>query len=145
MVRQVVLFARGRQDEREKLDLRSVLAEVHKLARDTFPQNIAVSAHVADPIWPVLGNATQLHQVLLNLCVNARDAMPEGGSLSLDLDITTLGPDDAAALSHGRPGDFVVLTVADTGTGIPPEVLPRIFDAFFTTKPVGKGRPMPSE
>jgi CheY-like chemotaxis protein len=110
-----------------------------KLARDTFPQNITVSGHVAADLWPVRGNATQLHQVLLNLCINARDAMPGGGSLSLAADNMELNEEEARAIPNARPGAFAVLIVSDTGAGIPAEVLPKIFDPFFTTKPEGQG------
>ncbi len=139
MVRQVLLFARGRQDEFERLEVRALVKEMEKLARDTFPQNIQVSAQVAADLWPVRGNATQLHQVLLNLCINARDAMPDGGALSLAADNVELNADEARTIPEARAGSFVVLMVSDTGAGIPPDVLPRIFEAFFTTKAEGKG------
>jgi CheY-like chemotaxis protein len=90
-------------------------------------------------LWPVIGNATQLHQVLLNLCVNARDAMPGGGELTLAADNVELDADEAREIPNGAPGRFVMLIVSDTGSGIAPETLPRIFEPFFTTKPVGQG------
>jgi len=139
MVRQVLLFARGKQGEFERLEVRPLVKEMEKLARDTFPQNIRVEAHIADDLWPVRGNATQLHQVLLNLCVNARDAMAEGGSLSVAADNVTLDADAAQVITDGRAGEFVVLMVSDTGSGMPPEVLAKVFEPFFTTKPEGKG------
>jgi len=139
MVRQVLLFARGRQGDFERIDARPLLKEVEKLARDTFPQNIAVSAHVAEDLWPVRGNATQLHQVLLNLCVNARDAMPDGGSLTLAADNVELTQAGANAIPNARPGLFVVMIASDTGAGIPPDALPKVFEPFFTTKIEGKG------
>ena len=139
MVRQVLLFARGKQGDFERLEAGPLVKEMEKLARDTFPQNIAVSAHIAEDLWPVRGNATQLHQVLLNLCVNARDAMAMGGSLSVAADNVALDDVAARAIPDGRPGDFVVLMVSDTGSGMPPEVKAKIFEPFFTTKPEGKG------
>jgi two-component system cell cycle sensor histidine kinase/response regulator CckA len=139
MVRQVLLFARGRQGERRCLDLGPLVKEMEKLVRDTFPQGIQVAADVASDLWPVQGNPTELHQVLLNLCVNARDAMPGGGWLNLVLDNVELDGGGAAAIPGGRPGRFVSLLVADSGSGIPPEVLPRIFEPFFSTKPAGAG------
>jgi len=139
MVRQVLLFARGKQGDFERVDVRPIVKEMEKLARDTFPQNITVSAQVAEDLWPVRGNATQLHQVLLNLCVNARDAMAMGGSLSVAADNVALDDVAARAIPDGRPGDFVVLMVSDTGSGMPPEVTAKIFEPFFTTKPEGKG------
>jgi two-component system, cell cycle sensor histidine kinase and response regulator CckA len=90
-------------------------------------------------LWPVLGNATQLHQVLLNLSVNARDAMPDGGELTLAADNVNLTAAEAGEIPGASPGPFVMLLVADTGTGIAPDVLPRLFEPFFTTKAAGKG------
>jgi hypothetical protein len=98
-----------------------------------------VEALVPTDLWPILGNSTQLHQALLNLCVNARDAMPNGGKLILAADNVELSEAEAKEIPDSRPGGFVMLMVSDTGTGIPPEVLPRIFDAFYTTKEPGKG------
>ena len=139
MVRQVLLFARGRDGETEPLALGSLVRELERIVRQTFPQSINVAALVPADLWPVLGNATQLHQVLLNLCVNARDAMPHGGELTLAADNVELSPDEARLIPQGAPGRYVMLLVSDTGSGIPPAVLPRIFEPFFTTKPVGQG------
>ena len=139
MVKQVLLFARGQDGEREPLALGSLVREMERIVRQTFPKSINVAALVPADLWPVLGNATQLHQVLLNLCVNARDAMPRGGELTLAADNVELTSAEAQLIPQGAPGCFVMLLVADTGSGIPPEILPRIFEPFFTTKPVGEG------
>jgi two-component system cell cycle sensor histidine kinase/response regulator CckA len=139
MVRQVLTFARGRDGERELLDLGRLIREMENILRQTMPKSIGVEALVPSDLWPVLGNATQLHQTLLNLCVNARDAMPKGGKLTLAADNVELSAEEAKEIPDSRPGSYVMLLVSDTGTGIPPEVLPRIFDAFFTTKAPGKG------
>jgi CheY-like chemotaxis protein len=139
MVRQVLTFARGRDGERELLDLARLVREMENILRQTLPRSIGVQALVPSDLWPVLGNATQLHQALLNLCVNARDAMPRGGKITLAADNVELGAQEAGEIPQGRSGPFVMLLVSDTGTGIPPEVLPKIFDAFFTTKGPGKG------
>ncbi len=112
---------------------------MERIVRQTFPKSINVAALVPADLWPVLGNATQLHQVLLNLCVNARDAMPHGGELTLAADNVELGADEAGQIPNGKPGSFVMLLVSDTGGGIAPEILPRIFEPFFTTKPAGQG------
>ncbi len=139
MVRQVLLFARGRRAESDRLDLRPLAREIEKLARETFPKNIVIRAHWPDDLWLVRGNPTELHQVLLNLCVNARDAMPSGGHLSLALDNVPAAELAERAATDRPEGDAISLMVSDTGTGIPPEVLPRIFEPFFTTKPEGRG------
>ncbi len=139
MVRRVLWFARGTGGDRRPLDCGPLLRELEQVLRQTFPARISVGVLAPRDLWPVRANATELHQVLLNLCVNARDAMPEGGELSLAADNISLTATEAAGLPHGRAGDFVLLLVADTGTGIDPKVLPRLFEPFFTTKPVGVG------
>ncbi len=139
LVRQVLLFARGHGDAAVLVDAGTLVREMEHVVRRTFPRNIRVAAMAPPDLWPVLGNATQLHQVLLNLCVNARDAMPGGGDLTLAADNVGLGEAEASAIPGGRPGDHVMLLVADSGTGIAPETLPHIFEPFFTTKPEGSG------
>jgi PAS domain S-box-containing protein len=140
MVRQILRFARGTNRHSQQIQLPGVITEMVKIVRDTFPKSILVDVAVAENLWSVTGDITELHQVLLNLCVNARDAMPHGGQLLLGAENIVLTPQtlpaDAANLS---PGSYVLLTVTDTGSGIPPEVLPRIFDQFFTTKTPDKG------
>jgi two-component system cell cycle sensor histidine kinase/response regulator CckA len=139
MVRQVLTFARGRDGERELLELARLLREMENILRQTMPKSIGVQTLVPSDLWPVMGNATQLHQALLNLCVNARDAMPKGGKLTLAADNVELSAEETKDIPHSRSGSFVMLLVSDTGTGIAPEILPNIFDAFFTTKAPGKG------
>ncbi len=139
MVRQVLLFARGRSGDFQRLDVRVLLKEMEKLIRDTFPRNIAVSAYVAEDLWSIRGDATQIHQVLLNLCVNARDAMPGGGALSLVADNADLVAETLPDVPGAVPGAYVCVLVTDTGTGIPAEILSRIFEPFFSTKAEGKG------
>lgn len=139
MVRQVLLFARGRGGEFEQLALAPVVKELEKMVRETFPKNIVAEKFLPADLWPVRGNATQLHQVLLNLCVNARDAMPAGGRLTLAADNVVLTAAEAAAIPEGRAGEFVSLLIADSGTGMPPEVLAQIFEPFFSTKDEGRG------
>ncbi len=139
MVRQVLLFARGREGDFERLQLGPVLREVEKLVHDTFPKTIIADSFLPDDLWPVLGNSTQLHQILLNLSVNARDAMPHGGRLSFMADNAELDSSEASRIRDGTPGKFVCVSVSDTGTGMPPEVQEKIFEPFFTTKPIGQG------
>jgi len=139
MVRQVLTFARGQDGESELLDVGWLVREMQNIVRQTLPKSITVEAMVPADLWSVEGNSTQLHQVLLNLCVNARDAMPAGGELTLAADNVELTDTETKEIPGSTPGSYVVLMVSDTGTGIAPEVLPRIFDAFFTTKSPGKG------
>jgi len=140
MVRQILGFVRGGGGENAVLLPDHLLGEMAKIAGDTFPKAITVELRPGKRVARVRGNATELHQVLLNLCVNARDAMlPKGGRLVLE---ARNAKRDAASLAGhpgAVPGNFVALSVADSGSGIPPEVLPRIFEPLFTTKEPGKG------
>jgi len=139
MVRQVLLFSRGRNGERETLAPASLVDEMERILRQTFPKSISVAAMVPGDLWPIVGNATQLHQVLMNLCVNARDAMPGGGQLTLAADNVELAEEEARQIPNGVAGKFVMLIVSDTGSGIAPAIMARIFEPFFTTKPPGQG------
>jgi two-component system cell cycle sensor histidine kinase/response regulator CckA len=139
LVKQVLVFARGAENRRDLIDLRRPLGEVVRIARETFPRNITVRVTVAPDLWPVLGDATQIHQVLLNLAVNARDAMPAGGTLSLSAANVRLDAQYAATSREAAPGPYVVLSVEDNGSGMPPAVLERAFEPFFTTKEPGRG------
>jgi len=138
MVKQVLSFARGVEGRRVEIDARELLADVERIARDTLPKNIDIRTEVDPGLPKLLGDSTQLHQVLLNLCVNARDAMPGGGLLTIS---ARRVPGDRLAQpgsSSLLPAD-VMLQVEDTGTGISPDVVDKIFDPFFTTKDQGKG------
>lgn len=140
MVQQVLTFARGQVGSPTPLQVDPLIAEIVKLLRDTLPKSIAIDHKVpSQPLPLVVADATQLHQVIMNLCVNARDAMVDGGTLTL----TTSKCDfDAAAVQEvleAEEGTYVVIAVADTGTGIEPDVCDRIFEPFFTTKPQGQG------
>ena len=139
LVRQLLSFARGASGESLLLQIRHVLREVLELAEATFPKSIRVESHLPGDLRPVQGNATQLHQIFLNLCVNARDAMPSGGELTLTAANRTLDSATAAEIPDARPGAYVTVEVRDTGTGIPPEVLTQIWEPFYTTKGEGKG------
>jgi two-component system, cell cycle sensor histidine kinase and response regulator CckA len=139
LVKQILRFARGSGDRGGPVKLRRLIEEMGKMIQDTFPKSISFSVNrPGRDLWTVLGDTTELHQVLLNLCVNARDAMPHGGQLTLSAQNFMLDAQNAAVASKS-PGPYVVISVADTGTGIPPEVLPRIFEPFFTTKLGDKG------
>ncbi len=139
MVRQVLSFARGVEGRQMEVQPRHLLREIEKIVDETFLKTIRVSCDVPADLWTVTGDPTQLHQVLLNLCVNARDAMPEGGLLSLSAENMIV--DESFAAMHGgaQAGLYVLFCVSDTGSGMSPEVVERIFEPFFTTKEVGKG------
>ena len=139
LVQRVLSFAKGSEGAREAVNLGEIVAEVEAIAESTFPKNIAFTTTMPDSLCCAIGDQTQLTQVLLNLCVNARDAMPGGGTLSISAAEMTI--DHQYAVMHGgtTAGDYVVLEVTDNGSGIPKEVVDRIFEPFFTTKDVGKG------
>ncbi len=139
LVRQVLAFARGAGDgRREALALEHVAHDVARIVHETFPKDVAFELDLPPDLWAVEGDATQLHQVLVNLCVNARDAMPRGGRLRLAFSNEEL--DESAALRLDlSPGRHVVVRVTDTGHGVPAAIQERIFEPFFTTKEVGRG------
>ncbi len=139
MVRQVLSFARGVESRRIAVPVKHLVQEIGKIANDTFLKHIQVRVVVPHDLWPVLGDPTQLHQVLMNLCVNARDAMPHGGTLTITADNRVVQAREVAASPDARPGPHVFLQVTDTGTGMAPTTVERIFDPFFTTKEPGKG------
>ncbi len=139
IVKQVFTFGRGLEGERKPLSVDVLIQELLKILSGTFPNNITVDSSIGAGLWPVIGDATQFHQVLMNLCVNARDAMPDGGKLHLQAANLHIDANHAGILAEARPGPFVLLEVSDTGSGIPPEIADRIFDPFFTTKELGKG------
>ena len=141
LVRQVLTFARGLDGQRVAVNLRHLLGDLQHIASETFPRNIAIRIAGGTPsdLWPIAGDPTQLHQVLLNLAVNARDAMPNGGVLTVAAENVTIDQQYAATSREAKAGPYVVLKVTDTGTGIAPEIRDRIFEPFFTTKEVGKG------
>ncbi len=139
MVRQLLTFAKGAEGERIPLPPARLIKDMHKIMDGSFPKNVRVVVKCAPELPLVLGDATQLHQVLLNLCVNARDAMANGGVLTLEADSRVMDTTYASSIPDAKPGKYVLLRVSDTGTGIPPEIVDRIFDPFFTTKGPDKG------
>jgi CheY-like chemotaxis protein len=148
MVKQVLTFSRGVEGERVVLQTRHLIKEIVKIMGETLPKTIQVRTRLAEDLWPIMGDTTQLHQVLVNLVVNARDAMPRGGMITLSAENFVLKPGaipqqqgelEQGADADTKPGPYLLLKVADTGTGIPPEILDKIFEPFFTTKEMGKG------
>ncbi len=139
IVRQLLTFARGAEGDRLLVHPRHLLKEMETLIESTFPKNIRLLPGPAKELKPLLGDSTQLHQVLLNLCVNARDAMPDGGTLALGAEDVELDAAQASAFPGARPGSYSRWRVEDSGTGVSPEIMDRIFEPFFTTKGQGKG------
>ncbi|MEQ2007665.1 MAG: PAS domain S-box protein [Limisphaerales bacterium] len=139
IVKQVLTFARGVEGERVLLHPKHIIKEMVRMARETFPPNLQLRVDVPNDLWPMVGDPTQIHQVLLNLSVNARDAMPDGGELSYGARNMEVDTALAHANTGAKPGPHIVLRVQDTGTGMTPEVMERIFEPFYTTKELGKG------
>ena len=139
LVRQLLTFGRGSDGTRSVIGPGLLVREMTKIAKQTFPKNITIAENLPTTLWPVTGDSTQLHQVLLNLCVNARDAMPKGGTLTIEAADVEIDRAKAAMTPGANAGSYVMLQVSDTGMGIPAHIVDRIFDPFFTTKAVGKG------
>lgn len=125
--------------EHKVVSTAALVNDMMQIMQGTFPKNINLTCRVAADVWPVIGDPTQLHQVLLNLCVNARDAMPLGGALVITVENIRFDESYAAMSAGIKPGPYVTLRVSDTGEGIPSDIMDKIFDPFFTTKETGKG------
>jgi two-component system cell cycle sensor histidine kinase/response regulator CckA len=138
-VNQILNFAKGSRNQVGSIPLERLIREMAKIASDTFPKGISIETQCAKDLLNVRGDATELHQILMNLCVNARDAMANGGRLVLGAHNLTLSAEQVKAQGTVVPGQYVLLTVSDTGSGIPEEIRARIFEPFFTTKPPEKG------
>ncbi len=139
LIKQVLSFARGMEGERALIQMRHLAEEVVKIIKATFPRSISISTNLPKNLWTILGDATQLHQVLMNLCVNARDAMPNGGNIDISAENVMLDEQFVRSHFESTAGPNVLLSITDTGTGIPRHMIDRIFEPFFTTKEPGKG------
>lgn len=139
LVKQVLSFAKGLDGDRTLLQVKHLIDETIAIARETFPKSIKFSTQIDPDLWAIVGDATHLHQILMNLCVNARDAMPDGGTLSISAENIWLDKTSLSIHLDARVGPYIRLKISDTGTGIPADILDRIFEPFFTTKEVGKG------
>jgi PAS domain S-box-containing protein len=139
LVRQILGFARGATGDFQATQVKHLANDVISVIEQTFPKSIRLEHKIPNDLWVVQGNPTQIHQVLLNLCVNARDAMPQGGTLRIAVANRELDETQARLVPGARPGGWLVIEVADTGTGIAPDILANVWDPFFTTKSLGKG------
>ncbi len=139
LIKQVLSFARGVEGEFTGVQTRHIIDEIGKIIIQTFPKSISLRINAAKNLPTVFADATQLHQVLMNLCVNARDAMPNGGKIEIEAETIVLDEQYVRMNIEAKLGHYVVITVRDQGTGMPPAILQRIFEPFFTTKEIGKG------
>jgi CheY-like chemotaxis protein len=139
LVKQVLTFARGMTGEHIPVQLRHIIKDLVGVLMQTLPKSISVKYEIEPELWTILADPTQIHQILMNVCINARDAMPSGGTLTIKAKNFPVDESFARINLHAEPGNYVLLTVDDTGTGMSAEVVKRIFDPFFTTKEMGKG------
>ncbi|MEX2607013.1 MAG: ATP-binding protein, partial [Kiritimatiellia bacterium] len=139
LVKQVLSFARGVEGERIAINPNHLIRELITVLRETFPKSITITFKAGPDGWVITGDPTQVHQVLLNMCVNARDAMPDGGDLRIRMQNKILDESITATNINARAGSYVLFRISDTGTGMSQKVLDKIFEPFFTTKCFGKG------
>ena len=139
IVKQVLTFARGADGDRLILQPIYLVQEIAKIAEETFPRSVSVNTSYPEHLWTIVANPTQVHQILLNLCINARDAMLTGGTLTLALENFEVDEHYASMALDAKTGPYVLFKISDTGTGIPHETIDKIFDPFFTTKEPGQG------
>jgi PAS domain S-box-containing protein len=139
MLRQLLVFSQGSYVEPKSVDPYAIITDIEKLVSKALPTNITFKVSMPSELRSIWGDATQIHQVIYNLCINARDSMPAGGEIRVKVDMEEVELETARAIPTASPGSYVVWRVSDTGMGMPPEVLERIFEPFFTTKAHGKG------
>jgi len=139
IVKQILSFARGMDGKRIEVQPKHLLKDVENIINSTFPKNIRCELSAPYDTWTILGDPTQMHQILLNLCVNARDAMPDGGLLAINVENRILDQQYAAAYLNAGLGPHVIISVVDSGVGMTPDIVDKIFDPFFTTKEIGQG------
>ena len=139
LVRQVLTFARGMAGDRMPVQLKHIVKDLVGVLTQTLPKSIHVSYEVDPDLWMISADPTQIHQILMNVCINARDAMPSGGNIAITASNVSIDDNYARMNIDAAPGKYVLLQVNDTGTGMSPDVIKRIFDPFFTTKDIGEG------
>ena len=139
LIKQILAFGRGAEGKRLPLQFRHIVKEYARIIKETFPKSINIIIEIPNDLWIVSADGTQLQQVLMNLCVNAKDAMPNGGVLRISA--ANFKVDENYARTHvdAIPGPYINLNVSDTGIGIEPKIIDKIFEPFFTTKEIGKG------
>ncbi len=139
LVKQVLTFARGMDGERVSVQIKHLLKELIGVLKETLPKSINIEFRIDPELWLVSADPTQIHQVLMNICINARDAMTDGGTLRITADNRDIDENYARINPDAAVGPYVLIVIEDTGTGISPDNVTRLFDPFFTTKEVGKG------
>lgn len=139
LIKQVLTFARGMAGERITVNLKHLIKEIVSVLKETLPRSIKLVYEIEPELWTISADPTQIHQVLMNVCLNARDAMPDGGTLTIQAGNVVIDDNYARMNIDARAGSYLLLTVTDSGTGMSTDVINRIFDPFFTTKDVGKG------
>jgi PAS domain S-box-containing protein len=139
LVKQVLTFARGMSGERIPVQLKHIIKDLVGVLKETLPRSIDVKFDIDPELWTISADPTQIHQVLMNICINARDAMPSGGVIKITAKNIVVDDNYARMNMDADPGNYVFITVSDTGIGMAPDTANRIFDPFFTTKEIGKG------
>lgn len=139
LVKQVLTFARGMDGERIAVQVKHILKDLIAVLNETLPKSIRLRSDIDPNLRVITGDPTQIHQVLMNLCINARDAMPSGGTLKITAENVSADKNYAGLNSLPNPGSYVLVVIEDDGLGMSAEVLSRIFDPFFTTKEIGRG------
>jgi PAS domain S-box-containing protein len=139
VVKQILFFARGNEDKRSLVQVKHLLLDVEQMAQVTFPKSIEFRRHIEDNLWMVSADTTPVHQVFMNLAVNARDAMPNGGTLTITAENKFLDENYTKMNIEAKEGNYILVAFADTGVGISQDIIDKIFDPFFTTKELGKG------
>ncbi len=139
LVRQVLTFARGMSGERIPVQLKHIIKDLVGVLTQTMPKSIGVTYDVDPELWMISADPTQIHQILMNVCINARDAMPSGGKITIQARNIPIDENYARMNIDAEPGNYVLIEVNDTGTGMSPDIVKRIFDPFFTTKDIGEG------